>query len=56
MNKPQTPIEKLIDTHMRCLKCNAKMGECDCWTKCPIKGCKWSFEKGTKCRNPEHKN
>ena len=24
---------------MRCVKCNAPMGKCDCWTPCP---CGWS--------------
>lgn len=38
------------DTSMlRCTLCE-KAGGCDCWTKCP---CGWTFEKGTKCRNPK---
>lgn len=49
-----TPIDSLIDDAMRCVKCKAKIGQCDCWTKCVIKGCAWSYEKGTRCKNPEH--
>jgi len=49
-----SPISRMIDSVMRCVKCDAKMGECDCWTKCDIVGCSWSYEKGSKCRNPEH--
>jgi hypothetical protein len=52
----KTPIEIMIDrADMKCTKCGAKMGMCDCWTKCKIPGCAWSFEKGKKCRNPDHK-
>ena len=50
------PIDILLSkVDFRCLKCNAKMGECDCFSKCPIKGCTWFVDKGKKCRNPEHK-
>ena len=56
MNKPLSPIERMIDnSNLKCTICKAKIGNCDCWTKCKIDGCKWSFEKGTKCNNPEHK-
>lgn len=55
-SKKISPIEKLVDSSLRCVKCNAKYGDCDCWTKCQIKGCSWFVEKGHKCRNPEHKN
>jgi hypothetical protein len=52
----KTAIEILFDkAGMTCTKCGAKIGYCDCWTKCKIPGCSWSFEKGSKCRNPEHK-
>lgn len=52
----KTPIEILFDkSDLRCTICNAKQGMCDCWVKCDIPGCKWSYEKGDKCRNPEHK-
>lgn len=45
-------LDRLFDkAAMKCVKCSAAMGACDCWTKCP---CGWSFEKGTKCRNPTH--
>jgi hypothetical protein len=29
--RPRAPIEVLIDSAMRCLKCGAPMGGCDCW-------------------------
>ena len=60
MNKPVvmrglSPIERMIDmTDMRCTVCNAKAGTCDCWTKCDVEGCRWSYEKGGKCGNPNH--
>ena len=60
LNKPAivrglTPIERMIDmADLRCTKCNAKAGACDCWSKCPIDGCRWFIEKGHKCRNPNH--
>ena len=54
--KAKSPIEIMIDRmEMYCTKCGAKRGQCDCWTKCPIEGCTWSFEKGKKCPNPAHK-
>lgn len=40
---------------LKCTKCGAAKGQCDCWVKCPVKGCNWSFEKGGKCQNPVHK-
>lgn len=47
------PIDRLLDRVVfKCVKCGAKMGQCDCWTKCE---CGWSYEKGKKCRNPKHK-
>ncbi len=49
-----TPIEKMIDAVMRCTNCGAKPGHCDCWTECNVEGCKWSYEKGGKCGNPNH--
>lgn len=56
LNKPKTPIEILFDkSDIRCTKCNAKAGTCDCWRKCPIEGCTWYIEKGHKCNNPNHK-
>ncbi len=39
---------------MRCTVCNAQAGTCDCWTKCAVHGCTWSYLKGTACRNPAH--
>lgn len=44
---------KIVDSAVRCTKCGAGMGKCDCWTQCE---CGWLFEKGTKYRNPIHKN
>lgn len=50
-----SPIERMIDNYnLKCVKCGAKAGFCDCWTKCPVAGCSWSIEKGHKCRNPNH--
>lgn len=52
-----SPIENMVDnSNLKCVKCGAKAGNCDCWVKCEIKGCTWSVEKGHKCRNPNHKN
>lgn len=49
-----SPIERAFDrTKFVCTVCGASMGKCDCWTKCPERGCKWSYRKGGKCRNPE---
>jgi len=53
-NKPLSPIARMMDMVVRCTKCNAKVGQCDCWTKCDAEGCKWSYEKGGECGNPEH--
>lgn len=39
---------------MKCGDCGAGYGKCDCWTKCPKPGCRWSYRKGEKCGNPEH--
>ena len=51
----KTPIDILFErANMKCTKCGCRAGTCDCWTKCNIEGCKWSYEKGTKCNNPEH--
>lgn len=39
-------IGMLIDkSNIKCVKCGLKTGLCDCWVKCPISGCSWSFEK-----------
>jgi hypothetical protein len=48
-------IERMIDnSSLKCVKCGAKAGYCDCWSECPVDGCGWSVEKGYKCRNPNH--
>ena len=50
-----SPIEVLINnSDMKCTKCGAKAGKCDCWSKFPVVGCSWFVEKGHKCRNPNH--
>lgn len=49
------PINRLIDTAVRCTVCGAGIGQCDCWTKCNRPGCSWSYRKGTTCQNPEHR-
>lgn len=48
----RSPIERLIDAAcMKCAKCGARMGTCDCWEECP---CGWTTEKGGQCGNPVH--
>jgi len=44
------PINRMVDAVMRCVKCDAPMGTCDCWTRC---SCGWFAEKGKPCRNPK---
>ena len=29
----KSPIDTMIDSVVRCVKCGAKVGECDCWEK-----------------------
>ena len=43
-------IGDMINNTVKCVKCGAGMGECDCWTKCK---CGWLFEKDSKCNNPK---
>jgi hypothetical protein len=52
IKKPRSPIEIMMDSVMKCVKCAAKMGACDCWSKCE---CGWTYEKGKSCRNPAHR-
>jgi len=40
---------------LKCTICEAAAGSCDCWVKCRIPGCAWSFRKGQKCANPSHR-
>lgn len=48
-----SPIDRLIGrSDLRCVKCGASKGECDCWESC---SCGWTAEKGKPCRNPETK-
>lgn len=49
-----SPIETMIYNVVKCLKCGAAMGKCDCWTKCKSPGCTWFVEKGKKCRNSKN--
>lgn len=51
MAERDTPIGQMIMATARCVVCDARYGECDCWTKCD---CGWSFRKGGACRNPIH--
>ena len=52
IGKVRHPIDMLIDrAGLGCTICGKPFGTCDCWTSCE---CGWSFEKGTKCRNPKH--
>jgi len=39
---------------LKCTVCGAGYGQCDCWVKCSIPGCAWSYRKGRKCGNPRH--
>jgi len=50
MNDGQSPIERMIDSVMKCSLCEAPMGTCDCWTHC---SCGWWAKTGYACRNPE---
>lgn len=52
----RTIMDALFDrADMKCTICGTKCSiGCDCWTKCNVPGCRWSYRTGTKCRNPEH--
>jgi hypothetical protein len=54
MENKRTPINSMVDAVVRCVKCGAKMGLCDCWTKCKEPGCTWFVEKGKKCGNKKN--
>ncbi len=43
-------IGEMIKNTVKCVKCGAAMGKCDCWIKCK---CGWFFEKDSKCNNVE---
>lgn len=43
-------IDDLVTAAVRCCKCGAGYGCCDCWEKC---SCGWLAEKGKPCRNPK---
>ncbi len=46
-----SPIDAMIGrADMRCTKCGAKAGTCDCWEWC---SCGWTAERGKPCRNPK---
>ena len=45
-----TPLDRMINSVVTCLKCGAKMGQCDCQSRC---SCGWWHDKGKPCRNPE---
>lgn len=42
-------IDKIPLRDLRCTKCNAPAGTCDCWVVC---SCGWSAEKHKPCGNP----
>ena len=46
-----SPVDRMIDAAVKCTKCGAGYGRCDCWTQCR---CGWSYERGGQCRNPVH--
>jgi hypothetical protein len=44
------PIEEMIDSVVKCLKCGAAgIGTCDCWEEC---SCGWYADKEKPCGNP----
>jgi hypothetical protein len=45
-----TPLDRMILGAVRCVKCGAAYGACDCWERC---SCGWTAEKGKSCGNPE---
>lgn len=48
-----TPIDKIIMNAVKCTKCGAGYGQCNCWIECK---CGWLYESvGGKCENPIHK-
>lgn len=54
----KSPFETMImRADMQCAVCDTSQSVgCDCWTKCALPGCQWSYLKGTSCRNPAHKS
>lgn len=51
MGEREGPLGRMIAATVRCVICGARLGGCDCWTKCD---CGWSFRKGGSCRNSIH--
>lgn len=46
-----TPVEMtILRSEIRCVKCNALHGKCDCWTEC---SCGWKYASGKSCSNPD---
>jgi hypothetical protein len=44
-------LQIIIDSaDLRCTKCGAARGMCDCWERC---SCGWYAERGNPCRNSE---
>ena len=46
----ESVIDKIIIGKVRCVKCGAGYGACDCWVKCK---CGWHRGKDEPCNNPE---
>lgn len=46
-----TSLAGLIDATVRCTRCNAAKGQCDCWKKCAV--CGWRYYKTETCQNQE---
>lgn len=42
-------LDRLVDQAVRCVKCGAGIGKCDCWVWCT---CGWRAERGKPCNNP----
>lgn len=43
-----SPIDQMILSAVKCVKCGAGYGQCGCWAKCKECGC--LCEKGKECR------
>lgn len=46
-----SPLERMIDTAVRCVRCGATRAECACYRQCR---CGRSVVKGEACDNPLH--
>ena len=42
-------LDRMILGSVKCVRCGAGYGNCDCWEKCR---CGWSHGRGEPCHNP----